>query len=87
MESGEYTGNAIAFIPMDSAVFGTSLIHDQLEKIDYEQTWTSPARKDWLETYYDYTDDSADGLTSFSWDRSMYSRTFVAQYRGHATQT
>ncbi len=37
-ESGEYTGGTVTFVLMDSAVFTTSPIHEQLEKVDYEQT-------------------------------------------------
>ncbi|WP_079689391.1 Ig-like domain-containing protein [Ohtaekwangia koreensis] len=56
VESGEYTGTEVKFIPMDSSVFVSSEMNNVLEETSADENWTQDSRKDWVETFYDFKD-------------------------------
>lgn len=62
VESGEYTGTDVPFVPMDDAGFNASPMKGELEKKFNEISWDDEVKKDWVRTYYDYPDDDLEEL-------------------------
>ncbi len=54
VESGEYQGTDLTFVPMDDANFAASAMNSLLEMPADEITWNIADRSDWVRTHYDY---------------------------------
>jgi predicted secreted protein len=70
VESGEYDGVGVPFVPMTDSQFGSSAMKVELEKLASHVTWTG-VRKDWVKTFYDFGDtqfSAQTGLTGFVQD-------------------
>lgn len=74
VESGEYTGTAAPFVPMDAANFSSSLMKEELEKKSHEIEWADADKLDWIKTNYDSPDPNFSSTTGVA---SLYSQDFV----------
>ncbi len=64
IESGEYVGTTIAFVPMSSPLFPSSAMRTELEKIYDQIDWSGSDKKDWIRTHYDIPDETIATLPS-----------------------
>jgi RHS repeat-associated protein len=81
IESGEYLGTDVPFVPMTSLDFVGSTMDVQREKKFSEVTWTGN-KQDWVRTYYDYP--AADFYDDTKLSPAEYKQTFL---RGAVSKT
>ena len=74
VESGEYIGTEVTFIPMDSSVFASSEMNEVLDETSVDDNWTPESRLDWVETLYDFKDAQVLGTLNLP---AEFDQTFV----------
>lgn len=55
VESGEYIGSTVTFVPMNVVSFAESAMKGELEKVYEDINWAEVDKNDWVITYYDAT--------------------------------
>lgn len=66
VESGEYKGTSLSFLPMSDPSFSQSGMKAELEKVYDQVTWAATEKKDWVRTHYDYAVSGSDLPSGFT---------------------
>ncbi|MCD9019847.1 Ig-like domain-containing protein [Parachryseolinea silvisoli] len=62
VESGEYIGAGLTFVPMSDPAFASSGLNGLLEKIYADISWSAADKRSWSKTTYDFADPGLNDL-------------------------